>query len=241
MKKIHFTLQGKGGVGKSFIATLLAQYHQENQLDTQFLDADPVNSTFAGFKAFEVQRIALLEGTEINPRKFDAMMEMILKEDSHFVIDTGAASFLPLSNYMIENNIVELLDEAGKQVVLHNVITGGLGLRDTLTGFVKLMEHISPSAEVIVWLNEYFGPIVSEDGKDFETMKAYTQHKARVSGLIRIAQRTSATFGQDIVQMLHHRATFEEVKSNPVFELMAKQRLHMVKKDLFEQMALVAV
>ncbi len=92
---------------------------------------------------------------------------------------------------------------------------------------------------MIVWLNEYFGPIVSEDGKTFEEMKAYTQHKSRVSGLIRIAKRTSATFGQDIVQMLHHRATFNEVKSNPVFELMAKQRLNMVKHELFEQMALV--
>jgi hypothetical protein len=240
MKKVHLTLQGKGGVGKSFIASLLAQYHLENKLEAKFLDADPVNSTFSGYKAFDVQRVDLLDGTEINPRKFDGMVEMLMKEDSHFVIDTGAASFLPLSNYIVENGMVELLDGAGKQVVIHNVITGSLGLRDTLTGFVKLMEHVSPKAQVIVWLNEFFGPIVSEDGKKFEEMKAYTQHKANVYGLIRIAKRTPATFGQDIVQMLHQRVTFEEIKTSPVFELMAKQRLTMVKKELFDQMDLVA-
>lgn len=239
MKKVHLTLQGKGGVGKTFIASLLAQYHTEKGLDALCIDTDPVNATFSGYKAFKAQRLELMNGNELNPRKFDTMMELLLTTDSHFIIDNGAASFLPLSNYIIENKIVDLLDEAGKEVVVHTVITGGQGLRDTLSGFVKLIESLSPKAQVIVWLNEYFGPIVSDEGKTFEEMKAYTQHKSRVSGLIRIARKTSSTFGQDIEQMLHRRATFEEVNTTPDFELMAKQRLNMVKDELFSQMALV--
>jgi CO dehydrogenase nickel-insertion accessory protein CooC1 len=45
-------LQGKGGVGKSFIAALLAQYLQEKGVAVRCFDADPVNSTLASFPAY---------------------------------------------------------------------------------------------------------------------------------------------------------------------------------------------
>lgn len=241
MKRVHFILQGKGGVGKTFIASLLAQYHQEQDRDVICIDTDPVNATFSGYKAFNVQRLELMDGNELNPRKFDQMMNMLVEQDSHFVIDNGAASFLPLSNYLLENDVINLLSDTGKEVCIHTLISGSQGLRDTLTGFSKLAEHLPESANLIVWLNEYFGPIVSEDGKSFEEMKVYTRHKSRISGLIRIPRQTSSTFGQDVEMMLAHRATFAEVKENPIFELMAKQRLTMVKRNLFEQMDAVAV
>jgi hypothetical protein len=241
MKRVHFVLQGKGGVGKTYVASLLAQYHQEHDRDVVCIDTDPVNATFAGYKAFNVNRLELMEGNELNPRKFDQMMKQLVEEDSNFVIDNGAASFLPLSNYILENDVINMLTEAGKEVYVHTLITGSQGLRDTLTGFSKLAEHLPESAQLIVWLNEYFGQIVSEDGKQFEEMKVYTKHKSRISGLIRIPRQTATTFGQDVEMMLAHRATFAEVKESPVFELMAKQRLTMVKRNLFDQMEAVAV
>ena len=42
MSTVHLILQGKGGVGKSFIATLLAQYLQEKGVAVRCFDADPV-------------------------------------------------------------------------------------------------------------------------------------------------------------------------------------------------------
>ncbi len=241
MKKVHFVLQGKGGVGKTYVASLLAQYHQEHDRDVICLDTDPVNATFSGYKAFNVKRLELMDGNELNARQFDQMMKQLVEEDSHFVIDNGAASFLPLSSYIVENDVINMLTDKGKEVYIHTLITGSQGLRDTLTGFSKLAEHLPESANLIVWLNEYFGPIISEEGKSFEEMKVYTKHKSRINGLIRIPRQTSSTFGQDVEMMLTHRATFEEVKENPIFELMAKQRLLMVKRALFEQMDAVAV
>ena len=47
MGTVHLILQGKGGVGKSFIAALLAQYLQEKGVAVRCFDADPVNSTQA--------------------------------------------------------------------------------------------------------------------------------------------------------------------------------------------------
>ena len=53
MKQIHFVLQGKGGVGKSFISAILAQFIAKNS-EVMCYDTDPVNQTFAAFKALNV-------------------------------------------------------------------------------------------------------------------------------------------------------------------------------------------
>lgn len=45
MKTIHFVLQGKGGAGKSFIASILAQYMKELDHDNLVLDTDPLNQS----------------------------------------------------------------------------------------------------------------------------------------------------------------------------------------------------
>jgi len=45
MATIHFILQGKGGVGKSLIAALLAQYLHGRGLEVYCFDTDPINAT----------------------------------------------------------------------------------------------------------------------------------------------------------------------------------------------------
>lgn len=50
MAKIHMILQGKGGVGKSFISSKLAQYKVAKGRNLLCIDTDPVNATFYGFK-----------------------------------------------------------------------------------------------------------------------------------------------------------------------------------------------
>jgi hypothetical protein len=236
MKKVHLTLQGKGGVGKSFAASLLVQYLQEKDQPVIAIDTDPVNATLSGYRSFSARRLELMDGSRLNERQFDEMMEWIVAEDSHFVIDNGASSFIPLSNYLIENSAIDLIAGAGKQVVIHSVVTGGQALLDTLAGFSQLARQLPENAPIVVWLNEYFGAIEA-NGKHFEEMKAYTMHKDRVTGIVRIARQTSDTFGKDVELMLDQKLTFADVAQRADFGLMAKQRLTMVKRALFLQLA----
>jgi cellulose biosynthesis protein BcsQ len=238
MKKVHITLQGKGGVGKSLVASLLAQYHLEKDQSILCIDTDPINATLSGYAAFSAKYIRLMDGTRLDERQFDQMMESILENDAHHVIDNGASSFIPLSNYLIENNAIEMLQAARKQVVVHSVITGGQALLDTLNGFSQLAQQLPENVQIVVWLNEYFGQI-SLDSKHFEEMKAYTENKHRIHGLIRIPKQSSDTFGKDIAQMLDSKLTFADIDHHPDFGLMAKQRLSMVKKTLFDQMTCI--
>ena len=48
---INIVLQGKGGVGKSFISSILAQYFLDyKKVDLVGADTDPVNKSFASFE-----------------------------------------------------------------------------------------------------------------------------------------------------------------------------------------------
>jgi CO dehydrogenase nickel-insertion accessory protein CooC1 len=71
MAKIHMILQGKGGVGKSFISSTLAQHKFAKGGNPLCIDTDPVNATFYGFKKLNVKQINVMNNDEIDPRKFD--------------------------------------------------------------------------------------------------------------------------------------------------------------------------
>lgn len=238
MRTVHVTLQGKGGVGKSYAASLLAQYHLENGRPVVCVDTDPVNDTLAGYKSFQARRVDLMDGARLDARRFDAMMEQLLGEDADFVVDNGAASFIPLSAYLVENDAVAMIAAAGKRVVIHTVVTGGQALRDTMSGFAQLARQMPAEAGMVVWLIEFFGAI-QVDGKGFEEMKAYTQHKGRVGGLVRLAHQSGDTFGKDVELMLDRKLTFAEAIDSPDFGLMARRRLTMVRRAIFQQLALV--
>src|SRR5579884_3436090 len=56
---IHLTLQGKGGVGKSLVASILAQYLRSGGRRVHCVDTDPVNRTLAQYSALTAERINL--------------------------------------------------------------------------------------------------------------------------------------------------------------------------------------
>ena len=142
MAKIHMILQGKGGVGKSVIAALLAQYKASKGHPSLCIDTDPVNATFHGYQAPDVRQIRLMEGNEINPRRFDALLEMIAPSKQDVIIDNGASAFVPLTHYFISNQVPALLTGMGHELVLHTVVTGGQALLDTINGFRQLAQPV---------------------------------------------------------------------------------------------------
>ena len=174
-------LQGKGGVGKSFIAAVLAQYMMSRGQEPLCIDTDPVNATFHGYKALKVHRLEIMENDEINSRHFDALVELVASSRHDAIIDNGASSFVPLSHYLITNQVPALLQEMGHELVIHTVITGGQALRDTVSGFAQMAAQFPDDAAFVVWLNPYWGAIEHE-GKRFDDMKAYKDYREPGSG-----------------------------------------------------------
>lgn len=240
MAKIHMVLQGKGGVGKSMIAAVLAQYKAGKGNTPICIDTDPVNATFAGYRALDVRRLKLLDGDEINTRHFDALIEQIATAAADVIIDNGASSFVPLSHYLISNQVPALLQELGHELIVHTVITGGQALQDTVSGFAQLAGQFPAQCLFVTWLNPYWGAIEHE-GKGFEQMKAYVAHKARVSAIIQVPPLKDETYGRDFADMLQARLTFDEALALSSLTIMTRQRLKIVKTQLFAQLDNAAV
>jgi len=231
---IHISLQGKGGVGKSLISAILSQYLSSKGQDVRGIDADPVNQTLAEYKGLAVNRLNLLKEGNVDQREFDLLMERFLTESGTFVVDTGASTFIPLWHYTLENQALDCLRERGKRVFIHSVITGGQALNDTLSGFEQLAET-TREKNLVIWLNEYFGPVL-QDGAPFREMRVCKKHASKVYGSVAIVRRTADTFGRDVEEMIRHKMTFKEALTGGDFTIMAKQRLLVVQRDLFEQL-----
>ncbi len=235
MAKIHFVLQGKGGVGKSYVASLLAQHYLDNDIKPQCFDTDPVNRTFASYKAFNAQTLDLLNEGNIDPRQFDGFVDALISapDDAVVVIDNGASTFIPLCAYLEENDVIGYLVNRGHSVMFHSIVTGGQALIDTMNGLEALLVNF-PNIPVTVWLNEYFGK-VAMNGTHFEQTRLFNNPKYNIHGMITISERRKETFGYDLEQMLKHRMTFKEAISSDSGTIMSRQRLGMVRKDMNEQ------
>ncbi|EHJ48800.1 Cobyrinic acid ac-diamide synthase [Solidesulfovibrio carbinoliphilus subsp. oakridgensis] len=224
MATIHFVLQGKGGVGKSFIASLLVQYYKLKEFIVHAIDTDPVNNTLAGYKEFDVSVLPIMKDTNIDARMFDSLMETALglPDDAHLVIDNGASSFIPLCSYLLENDAINLLQAEGHTVVLHSIVTGGQGIQDTVNGLAALANHF-PQANLVVWLNPKDGEIAL-DGLRFYDFKVYEDHGSQFHAVIELPNRNSTTFGKDLSDHLARRQSFEAAihSSQPV---MVRRRL----------------
>jgi len=47
MKQVHITLQGKGGIGKSYVTSLIAQNLMDRGEEVICIDTDPINATLS--------------------------------------------------------------------------------------------------------------------------------------------------------------------------------------------------
>jgi len=231
---VHVVLQAKGGVGKSFVAAILAQY-LSRQRTVRCFDTDPGNATLAQYKALAAEHIGdLIRGGVISQKRFDPLIEKLLNGDGASIVDTGASTFLPFWNYVLENEILPLLEHQGRQVYVHCVVTGGQAMTDTLNGLDRLAQTTSQRA-LIIWLNEFFGE-VRDGNRSFEQFKLAQDLAPKLVGSVLIRKRNADTFEDDVQQMLRARLTFEEAIAAGDFSLVSKQRLQIVRRELFEQL-----
>lgn len=241
MAKIHMTLQGKGGVGKSAISAILAQYKQEKGAAPLCIDTDPVNATFEGYAALNVRRLEIMDGDEINSRNFDELVEWIAETQCDVIVDNGASSFVPLCSYLISNQVPALLLDMNHELIVHVAITGGQAYDDTVNGFEAMVGQFPKETRFVVWQNPYWGPVQASDGTPFEESKEYLTHKKRVAAMVMVPDLKPDTYGRDFSEMLQARLTFNEALAKDSLSIMARQRLKIVKGSFFDQLDNLAV
>lgn len=237
MHTIHFVLMGKGGVGKSMSASLLAQSLVQRGRGLFCADTDPTNMTFSHYKALNVRHFNISDDNlRIDTRKFDALINEVAAFEGDCVVDTGASNFLPLMNYLHENKMIDLLESAGRRVVLHTPLVGGQAMDETIRGLQTILEFFP--APVVVWVNEYFGK-VEKEGVRFKESTLYQDAIKRILGVVFLQELTADTSGQDVGNMTKKYLTFDEVLNAAETDLVTRHRLTMVRRHIFDQLALI--
>src|SRR5207237_4522577 len=129
---IHMLLQGKGGVGKSLVASFLAQYFTSRGHAVRCIDADPVNRTLSQYERLNAERLKVFRDGGVDAA-FDALMDTLFKEHGTFVIDSGATTFIPLWNRLSQRDVIAALNNGNRHLYIHYIITG-FAQGDTVEG-----------------------------------------------------------------------------------------------------------
>jgi hypothetical protein len=230
MANIHFIANGKGGIGKSFISSLLCQYLINKGESTTAIDTDPNNTTLYNMKALKAKFLQLIDQEgKFDVRAFDKIIELVFeKKSENYLIDSGATTFIPLIDYLKENQAIEYLKSQEMDVYMHIPIVGGQAKDDTILGLIQLVEAFD--CKFVVWINEYHGALV-----DFEKSEQYNKIKDKIRAIVTLSSLSKDTFGKDLLELTSKNLTFDEALLDKNFSLMSKQRLKIFRDKAFNQ------
>ena len=157
MSKIHFVGGEKGGVGKSVLARLLAQYHIDRELPFTAFDTDRSHGALLRFYGGYSRPIMLDEFESA-----DQLMEAALETDQDVLVDLAAQTSLPLHRWIDQNDLLALADEEQVPVVFWHVLDDGA---DGIALLGNLLDRYNSAASYVVVRN--YGR-----GKDFSAFDA---------------------------------------------------------------------
>jgi hypothetical protein len=225
MATIHFLQQGKGGVGKSVVASFLVQTLRRLGKEVTAFDTDPVNASLASYADFQVVRVELVIDGIVDTSAFDALLDGLysLPQGAHAVVDNGASSFLALNNYFREINLLKVLEDRGDTVYFHSVIMGGESLTHTLSGLSALATGF-PDTPIVVWLNPHDGPI-RQGNLRFEEFKIYREYGEHFHAILQLPTANKDTLGRDLRELFGRHQTFENALASPDLRIATRLRL----------------
>jgi len=234
MANIHFIINGKGGIGKSFISSLLCQYLNNKGETIIAIDTDPNNTTLFNMKALKAKFLQLIDQDgKFDVRAFDKIIELVFeKKATNYLIDSGATTFIPLVDYLRENEAIEYLKSQEMDVYMHIPIVGGQAKDDTILGLVQLVDAFD--CKFVVWANEYHGAL-----SDFENTEQYKSIKDKIMAIIYLSSLSKDTFGKDLFELTSKNLTFDEALQDKSFSLMSKQRLKIFRDKAFKQIEVI--
>lgn len=238
-------MQGKGGVGKTTVAMFLIQSlrHYANDIEKETgqkiniigVDTDPVNQTFASFESLNISPVFLMgQDNEVDPLKFDVLVDAILSTTDNFVIDTGATNYLPTFNYIKNNDILDILHDQGKQTFIHVPISGGQATIDTLEELKELTKEFN-NAHIVIWENKHYGQINLKDNIPYKDNPDYSEAIKKSIGTIVLEKFDPKTTGRLYETMTSELKTFDDVFNDPKTPFMTKRRLMSTFNAISEQ------
>jgi len=228
MSTVHFVGGEKGGVGKSVVARLMAQYCIDRHLPFAAVDADGSHATFSRFYGDYARPVDLFR-----PDGPDEIMTLAMEADRRVLVDLPAQSQRALSAWLGESGVFDLAREAAVKIVFWHVIDDG---KDSIATLARLLERHGKDATICVVKN-------LGRGTDFAPFEASpVRNTARELGVhvVELPELTASAM-QKIDRL---DASFWAAIQNPAFSpetltRMDRQRVKVWLQSWYDRLALL--
>jgi hypothetical protein len=145
MSTLHFIGGEKGGVGKSVVARLCAQYCIDRSIPFAAVDADSSHGALLRFYAAYAKPVDLSRFESA-----DEILSLAADEPRRVLVDLPAQSERLLAAWIKEAGILELAAEVGVRIVFWHVIDDG---KDALTTLDRLLSRYEGAVRYCVVKN----------------------------------------------------------------------------------------
>ena len=231
MANIHFIGGEKGGVGKSLVSRLLAQYLIDRELPFLGFDTDRSHGALLRFYAGYASPV-LVDRYEA----LDSIIEAAIEQpERRLLVDLAAQTHDPLVKWMDESGVLEMAGDSGFSITYWHVMDSG---RDSVDLLKKLLDRFGARLGYVLVRNQMRGDDFSllersgEQGRA-EALGARTVSIKHLSdAIIQKIDASSSSFWA---------AQHDTEKSRTGLGLMDRQRLKMWLRDANQQIEMAGV
>jgi len=147
MSTIHFVGGEKGGVGKSVVARILAQYLIDSNMPFIGFDTDRSHGALLRFYA-DYASPTVIENYE----SLDTIIETaVAQPEQRIIVDLAAQTHYPLADWIDTSGVLELAEELGITLYYWNVMDSG---KDSVDLLAKLLDYYGSRFNYVLVQNQ---------------------------------------------------------------------------------------
>ena len=224
--KIHLIGGEKGGVGKSMLSRVLAQYFIDNELPFIGFDTDRSHGALMRFYAGYASPV-VMDSVEA----LDVIVEAAAEApDRRILVDLAAQTHDPLVKWMEDTGVVELAAEMGMPIYYWHVMDSG---KDSVDLLAKLLDRFGSSLQYVLVRNQVRGndfSVLEQSGQQARALdmgaKVVTLKKLH-DGVIQKIDAGSSSFW---------KARTAQDADGGGLGLMDRQRVKMWLRDIYTEL-----
>jgi hypothetical protein len=227
---IHFIGGEKGGVGKSLMSRVLAQYLIDHELPFLGFDTDRSHGALMRFYAGFASPVAVDKVESL-----DAIVEAAVDQPGRrILVDLAAQTHDPLATWMEEAGVISLADELGMKLFYWHVMDAG---KDSVDLLRRLLDRFGTGLNYVLVRNQV-------RGSDFSVLEQ-SGEQARAIGMGAHVVSVKRLHESVIQKIDNSSSSFWKAKSADKdasgLGLMDRQRVKMWLRDVYREIDEVGV
>ena len=226
MSSLNFIGGEKGGVGKSVVARVLAQYFIDNELPFTGFDTDRSHTTFTRFYQGYASPV-IVDRFESLDAIAQALVDHTGETTPSIIVDLAAQTAAPVARWIQESDLLTLMAEMGITVNLWHIADPG---KDSVDLLDRLIETYGEGPNYIVVKNEGRG----SDFSQLEHSEALQKALSKGAHVVSLGQLHESSMRKIDRQDTSFWAAVHQTSGPEALGLLERQRVKSWLKKSYE-------